>query len=126
MKWKREAIEIIKIFASGVSCPAWDENTIEQTMFHPCCDDIAEKIGKTEIDEEVVKIYILKEHNSITVKIGRKRNSALDKILNCMVLPKKIDGDWVCVHGNAQVFPITHEEAKSLSKEVEELTRDLR
>jgi len=103
-----------------------EENTIKQTMFHIGCEKIARKKRKKEIDQEVVKVYILEKHNIITVTSGKINGSNLDKILNCMVLPKRIDKGWACSHGEAQnIFSITEQEAKNLGKDVEKLTKGL-
>ena len=126
MNWKKEAIEIRRKFASGVNCPKWDENTIKQTMLHIGCEKIAKEKGKKEIDQEVVKAYILERHNIIIVISGKINGSNLDKILNCMVVPKKTDKGWACSHGKAQgIFPITEQEAKDLEASIKKLTREL-
>ena len=127
MNWKKEAIEIMRKFASGVNCPEWDRNTIKQRMFHISCEKIARKKGKKEIDQEVVKVYILEKHNIITVASGKINGFNFNKILNCMVLPKKTGKGWACSHGEAQnIFPITKQEAQNLGKNVEKLTKGLR
>jgi len=126
MNWKKEAIEIMKKFASGVNCPKWDKNTIKQTMFHISCEKIAKEKGKKEIDQKVVKAYILEKHNIITVISGKINGSNFDKILNCMVVPKKTHKGWACSHGEAQnIFPITEQEAKDLGTSIEKLIREL-
>lgn len=126
MNWTKEAIEMMKKFASRVDCP-WDksEDTIEQTMFHCHCKEIAEKMGKTEIDEKVARVYILKKHNPITVETGRKLKESDNDIINCMVLPKKVVSNWICVHGGADLFPISKKEARVLEKEIQRLLEGL-
>jgi hypothetical protein len=125
MKFNDKALKLIKRFAAGVSCPEWSEDTIKSAMFYSYCKDIAERKGKKEIDEEVVKEYILKEHNPITVKNGRDLNAPIDGIRNCMVRPDKKGGELICVHGKAMVCSITKKEAEFLEKKNQELLRSL-
>lgn len=130
MNWTKQAIEVIKKFASGVDCP-WNRNedTIKQTMFHSHCKEIAKKMRKIEIDEEVAKEYILKHHNSIVANNCRELSipdsKKIDKVIDCMVIPKKFGDNWICIHGNAELFSITQKEAEFLEKEIQRLLKGL-
>jgi len=125
MKWTEKALELIKRFASGVVCPEWSEETIEKTMFYPHCADFARKTGKEEIDEEVVRNYILNSHNSTTVRIGIIGKESSEAIENCMVRPQKTNDGWICIHGTATVMSISREEAEFLEKRNKELLKSL-
>lgn len=125
MRWTKEAIELMKKFASGVSCPEWDEETIDKTMFHRYCEEIAGKVNKKEIDEEVARFYILGRHNPITVHLGRIQKEDMEAIKNCMVRPKKTDTGWICVHGTVKVMPISQNEAENLERENQKLLKSL-
>ncbi|MFZ5559441.1 MAG: hypothetical protein ACOZAL_01450 [Patescibacteria group bacterium] len=125
MKFTPKALELMRIFSSGVSCPSWDENTVEKTMFYPHCEGIARKTNKEEIDEEVVKEYFLKVHNQVTGRVGIVAGESIESIKNCMVCPKKIETGWVCVHGNKEVMAISQEEAEILEKENKKILESL-
>lgn len=123
MKYTPKALELIKRFAAGVSCPKWSEATIEKTMFHPYCEDIARKTNKEEIDEDVVKFYCLKVHNPVTMRIGIIGKESIEVIKNCMVRSQKTTTGWVCVHGDKELMPISSEEAESLERENKKLIK---
>jgi len=126
MKWTKDALELIKKFAAGVSCPEWNEDTIENTMFHSYCADIARKAGKEEIDIEAVRRYILKGHNPVTCHLGIIAKESVESIENCMVRPKKVENGWVCVHGEEEVTIISGDEAEFLEMENKKLLKGLR
>ena len=125
MNWKEKAINIMKVFASGVNCPKWDRNTIKKTMFHPYCERVAIDKKKKEIDEEVVREYILEKHNSIVVEEGREEEILIKAIKYCMIRPVKTDKGWVAVHGKTTVMTITEKEAEFLEKQNQELLKSL-
>jgi len=125
MNYTDEAIDLLKKFSSGVSCPEWDKIPIQSRMFHPKCEKIAEEMGKREIDRGVARKYILEKHNPITVRSGRLKNSPVKDIKNCMVVPKRKWFKFVAIHGTAEVCSITKEEAKFLKKEIEKLLKGL-
>lgn len=126
MSWTKGGLKLIKTFSSGVSCPKWNENTIEKTMFHPQCEEIARKTGKQEIDEDVVREYILMVHNPVTVRIGIIGKESIEAIENCMVRPEKKGDEWVCVHGTAVVMIISKDEAEFLEMSNKKLLKSLR
>ena len=125
MKWTKEAIELMKKFSSGVVCPEWNEDTVGKTMFHPCCEEISQKLGKPEIDSETARYYILMVHNSFTVHVGRLKNESREEIENCMTRPQKKETGWICVHGNAEIMPISQDEAENLERGNQKLLKSL-
>jgi len=128
MKYTPEAIELLKIFSSGVKdCPKWDEEHLEERMFYMPCVDIAKRKNKDKIDEDVVREYVLMAHNPITVKNGCRLNADIQEIKNCMGLPAPgaIENKWFCIHGTANVFEITKEEAELLKKRNKKLLEGL-
>lgn len=125
MKWTKDAIKLIKRFSEGVDCPNWREESIETTMFHPYCKDIAGKVGKKEIDIDSVRGYILKIHNLITVQVGKIGKESAEAIENCMVRPKEKENGWVCVHGTAEVMSISRDEAENLEQGNQKLLKSL-
>jgi hypothetical protein len=125
MRWTKEAIKLMKKFASGVDCPEWDEETIDKTMFHPYCEEIAEKVNRSEIDAEVVKFYIFKVHNQMTARIGKIGKEGIEAIKNCMVRPQKTETGWICIHGTAKVMLISQDEAENLERDNQKLLKSL-
>jgi len=117
MKFTEKALELMKKFSAGVSCPEWDESTVEERTFYPHCVNIAHKTGKQEIDEEIVKEYVLMVHNRLTHQVGIMAGESIESIENCMVRPKKIGDGWVCVHGREVVMTISKDEAEFLEQD---------
>lgn len=125
MKFTKKTLELMKKFSSGVSCPYWDEDTVDKTMFYPQCKIIAQRMGKEEIDEEVAREFLLKVHNKFTCRIGIMAKEGIKSIKNCMVRPKKVGDNWICVHGKNEVMSISQNEAEFLERESEILLKSL-
>ena len=95
-------------------------------MFHPHLAVIAGKCGKTEIDEETARIYILDVHNKFTFKLGLMNKESRVDIEYCMARPKKTFFHWVCIHGKKRIMPITEEQARDLETRNNEMLESLR
>jgi hypothetical protein len=117
MKFTEKALELMRKFSAGVSCPKWDESNVEERTFYTYCADIARKTGKNEIDEEVAKEYILMVHNRLTHRVGMMAHDTIESIENCMARPRKIGDEWVCVHGKEVVMTISKDEAEFLEQD---------
>lgn len=125
MKFTKKALELMKIFSSGVSCPHWDEGTVDKTMFYPHCEGIAQRMKKEEIDEKVVREYLLKVHNKFTCQVGIMAGEGIESIEDCMVRPKKVNDSWVCIHGSKEIMSISQDEAEFLQEGNKKLLKSL-
>jgi len=83
MKITKGAVQLIRSYARGCSV---DYDNLDKMMFYVHFVKIAERMGKGEIDEDVVRHYYQKVHNKIVLGVAKIRK--FDDIKtsdNCLV-----------------------------------------
>jgi len=125
MNWKKDALRLTKKYATGASCKI-DFKNVENTMFYPHYEAIAEKMDLHEITVDVVREYWLKIHNGIIIAMFKARKASAEEAKICMVRPRKSGKKFFAVHGNKTVDILTPEQAEVLKKEIQKTPKSLR
>lgn len=123
-KLTSEAMGLLKKFSVDASCNI-DWKHPEHAMFYPSCDRIAERKGLPEITVEVIREYILKNHNRILFRRYRAGNLNAESVKGCMVYAKEVGGKFFAYHKNTEVMEITNEETESLRQRTDEILESL-